>query len=212
MFKECEKACIYTLDGDFAAEARVESLDQETIGLIFEEKDMEIVNPEVLIVFYDGVEGLVTCRCRLSAVRRISGEMGKAVCKAFCQMEERLGVEQRRRDLKVRVSLPVTLETADAAGKVIRVAASVKNISVGGVGLESSVCLEEKQIFFFTFETPLGSARLKASILWRKELANGYGTSVWQYGCRFFDMAGNEEALVRKFVFQEQLKKRKTEV
>lgn len=210
MFKECEKACIYTLEGAFIAEAKVVNLEQETMGLIFEEQDVEKISPQSVIVFYDDVEGLVTCRCRLSAAQKAGAEMGENVYQVVCQIDETLSTEQRRRDLKVHVSFPVTLETGDAAGKAVHIDANAKNISVGGIGLESSVQMKENQVFSFLFENELGSARLKACILWSKQEQNEYGTPLWLYGCRFFDMTDNEEALVRKFVFQQQLKKRKT--
>ncbi|WP_077612071.1 PilZ domain-containing protein [Clostridium sp. Marseille-P2415] len=213
MLKECEKACIYTLDGVFLAEVKVVDSDKDSMGLIVEEKDMDKVNTETVIVFYDGVQGLVTCKCRLSARMKIngdeSGEVGGAIYKVPCQIDELVGVEQRRNDLKVRVSFPVMLETSDADGKVTKIPARVKDVSAGGVGFESKQKLAEEQLFSFLFETDTGCTRLKGYVLWAEKLSKEEEPPRYRYGSRFLDMTSYQESMVRKFAFQEQLKRRK---
>ncbi|ADL05946.1 PilZ domain-containing protein [Lacrimispora saccharolytica] len=215
MFIECEKACVYTMDGVFIAEVKVVDSHKDSMGLIFEEEDMDMVNTESVIVFYDGVQGLVTCRCRLSGRVKISGdesgEIGNAIYKVPCLVDELIGIEQRRRDLKVRISMPVTLETADADGKVTHIAAKAKDISAGGIGLEAAVELKESQVFSFLFDTDSDCTRLKASILWVKKISEENEPPRYRYGSRFFDMTTYQESMVRKFTFLEQLKRRKTQ-
>lgn len=213
MFIECEKASVYSIGGDFIAEARVVDSHKHSLGLIFETTDMDKVSTESVIVFYDGVQGLVTCRCRLSARVKVNGdeigETGNALYKVPCFIDELIGMEQRRHDLKVRVSLPVTLETADLAGKVIHIAAKIKDISAGGIGFESDALLKQEQIFSFLFETDRGSDRFKASILWKRRISGENEPPCYRYGGRFFDMTSYQESMVRKFTFLEQLKRRK---
>lgn len=213
MLKECEKACVYTLDGVFLAEVKVVDSDKDSMGLICEEKDMDKVNTETVIVFYDGLQGLITCKCRLSARVKIngdeSGEAGGAIYKVPCQVDELVGVEQRRNDLKVRVSFPVMLETSDADGKVTKIPARVKDISAGGIGFESKQKLTEQQLFSFLFETDTGCTRLKGYVLWAERLSKEEEPPRYRYGSRFFDMTSYQESMVRKFAFQEQLKRRK---
>lgn len=215
MLIECEKASVFTLDGVFIAEVKVVDSHQDSMGLIFEEKDMDKVNTESVIVFYDAVQGLVTCKCRLSGRVKINGDeignIGNAIYKVPCEIDKLIGIEQRRRDLKVRVSFPVTLETADVDGKVTHIAAKIKNISAGGIGLESAEELKESQIFSFLFKTDTGCTRLKASILWVKKLSDENEPPRYRYGCRFFDMTSYQESTVRRFTFLEQLKRRKTQ-
>lgn len=215
MFIECEKACIYSLDGVFIAEAKVVDSDKDSMGLIFEEEDMDKVHTETVIVFYDGVQGLVTCKCRLSARVRIngteSGEEAGAIYKVPCQIDELIGIEQRRSDLKVRVSIPVVLETSDSDGKVTHIEAKMKDISAGGAGFESADKLNEEQIFSFLFNTDNGCTRLKGCILWVKKLSEEEENPCYRYGSRFFDMTSYQESMVRKFTFQEQLKRRKVQ-
>lgn len=213
MFNECEKACIYSLEGVFLAEVRVVDSDKDCMGLIFEEEDMDKLDTETVIVFYDSFQGLVTCKCSLSGRVKISGnetgDFGRAIYKVPCKINELVGVEQRRRDLKVRVSIPVKLETTDAQGKVIHVKAKIKDISAGGVGLESETELKENQLFSFVFKTDAGSTRLKGSVLWVKRLTEEDEPPYYRYGSRYFDLNSYEESMVRKFTFQEQLKNRK---
>ncbi len=213
MFNECEKACIYSLNGVFIAEVRVVDADKDSLGLIFEEDDMDKVHTETVIVFYDGIQGLVTCKCRLSARVRIdgteSGEESGAIYKVPCQIDELIGIEQRRHDLKVRLSLPVVLETSDADGKVTHIDVKIKDISAGGVGFESARKLNQEQIFSFLFDTDAGCTRLKGCVLWVKKLSGEDEPPFYRYGSRFFDMTSFQESMVRKFTFQEQLKRRK---
>lgn len=216
MFKECEKACIYSLDNVFLAEVRVVDGEQEEMGLIFDqEEDMDKVNIETIVVFYDAIQGLVTCRCSLSGRVKVTGEevgeTGKAIYKVPCRINEQIAVEQRRKDLKVRVSLPVELEMADREGNVIHVPVKIKDISAGGIGFESEIELTEGDIFSFLFETAAGCSRLKASILWIDIKLEDIDNNGYRYGGRFFDQTSFQESLVRKFTFEEQLKSRKVQ-
>nr|WP_314462382.1 PilZ domain-containing protein [uncultured Clostridium sp.] len=213
MLRECDKACIYSFDGVFLAEVKVVDSENDSMALIFEEEDMDKVNTESVIVFYDGIQGLVTCKCSLSARVKVvgteSGDLGRAIYKVPCRIDELIGVEQRRRDLKVRVSIPVMLETADEQGKVIHLPAKLKDISAGGIGFESPERLKENQIFSFMFETDAGDTRLKASILWVSEVTENGEEPFYRYGSRYFGLSTYQESMVRKFTFQEQLKRRK---
>ena len=213
MLKECEKACIYSFDGVFLAEVKVVDSEKESMALIFEEEDMDKVNTESVIVFYDGIQGLVTCKCSLSARVKVvgdeMGDLGRAIYKVPCRIDELIGVEQRRIDLKVRVSIPVVLETADELGKVTHIPAKLKDISAGGIGFESQSKLKENQIFSFEFETDTGNTRLKASVLWIREVAEKGEEPFYRYGSRYFGLSTYQESMIRKFTFQEQLKRRK---
>ncbi|WP_367569197.1 PilZ domain-containing protein [Lacrimispora sp.] len=214
MFNECEKACIYSLNGVFLAEVRVVDAHSDSIGLIFEEEDMDKVNIDSVVVFYDGIQGLVTCKCSLSARVKITGEevgeIGSAIYKVPCHIDEMMGTEQRRRDLKVKVSFPIIMEIADPDGKVIQVDAKIKDVSAGGIGFESKHQLMVDQIYSFLFDTDTGCTRLKGQVLWAERLSKEEEKPYFRYGSRFFDMTTYQESLVRKFTFQEQLKRRKT--
>ncbi|MEY8356476.1 PilZ domain-containing protein [Lachnospiraceae bacterium 54-53] len=214
MFIECEKACIYSQDGVFIAEVKVVDSDKDSPGLILEEEDLDKVNTESVVVFYDGVQGLVTCRCSLAGRVKINGDetggsSSGAIFKVPCQIDELMDVDQRRRDLKVKVSIPVILEISDAGGDTTHIAARIKDISAGGVGFESAHKLNVEQIFSFLFDTDAGSVMLSGSVLWEKQLSKEGEPPRYRYGSCFFDMTSMEESMVRKFTFQEQLKRRK---
>lgn len=211
MFKDCEKACVYTVDGDYIAQARVVNADRENMGLIFDGDDIDRLKTETVIVFFDGEQGLVTCRCRLSASVRVKeGEKRKehAMFMVPCQIDEQLGVEQRRRDLKVRTSFDMKIEFLDQEGDLVSVKGRAKDISAGGVGLESTEHLMDGQKFSFYFETATGSTRLNGEVLWCEDLSTK-NSPLYHYGCRFNNMTIRQESIVRRFTFQEQLKRRK---
>lgn len=65
MFTECKKACICSFAGNLLAEVEVVDSHKERMGLIIREEDVRKISAEMIIVFYDGIQGLVTCRCLL---------------------------------------------------------------------------------------------------------------------------------------------------
>jgi len=213
MFNDCEKACIYSFDGVFLAEVKVIDSDKDSMGLIFEEEDMDKVKTETVIVFYDGIQGLVTCKCSLSGRVKISGnESGEdsgSIYKVPCHIDELIGVDQRRQDLKVKVSFRIMLETQDETGENVKIPSKIKDISAGGVGLESKVNMNDGQYFVFSFDTDAGNTMLEGIVLWGKKISAENDTPVYRYGCRFCNMTSMKESMVRKFAFQEQLKRRK---
>ena len=215
MFKECNKACVYSQDGVYLAEVRVLDAETEDIGLVFEEEDIDMVSTESIVVFYDDIQGLVTCECRLAGRVRITGkELGDkngAIFKIPCHIDEIRGREQRRQDLKVTVRCTVELLMAEDEKKTKRVKAKMKNISAGGAGFETAGYLRENQIFSFPFTIAGEVLWLTAIVVWKKNLAAERKEPYYYYGCSFFGLTASKESAVRRFVYQEQMKRRKVE-
>jgi hypothetical protein len=202
---ECKKASIYSFAGGLLAEAEVVDCDKDIMGLIIEKSDIGKIGAETIVIFYDGVKGLVTCKCRLSDWVKLEDRPAYQVS---CRVDKQISEEERRQDMKVRVKHSVTLEIPDDDGNVLHIQAEVKDLSAGGVGFVSREELKEEQLFSFLIDTKFGCVRLKGCILWKKELSDKEGNHYYRYGSRFFDMTDHQESMIRKITVFEHLRNR----
>lgn len=206
MFTECKKACICSFSGNFLMEAEVVDSDKERIGLIIREEDVRKISAETIIIFYDGVQGLVTCRCRLYEKVKLEEKL----CYRFsCRIMERIGEVQRRGDRKVRVAFPVVLEITDDDQNLIHRKVVVKDISAGGMGFESEEELKEGCLFSFLLDTNFGCVRLKGCVCWKKESSDENGKHFYRYGGHFLDQTSHQEAVLGKILLLEHVKGKK---
>lgn len=206
MFVDCKKACICSFTGVPLAEAEVVDSGKEPMGLIIKEEDIRKISAEMIIVFYDDVRGLVTCKCRLDdKVEVEDGPFYKLSCRVLERMEEL----ERRRDMKVRICFPASMDISDTEENIFHVKAEVKNISAGGVGFESKEDLKEGSVFSFLMDVKSACIRLKGTVLWKKKVLDGEKDCYYRYGGRFQEMTSHQETVLGKFLLQEQIKEKK---
>lgn len=196
MVNDCEKACIYTFGGILLAEATVVDSDKEDIGLIVKEEDVKKISMTMVVVFYDGKKGLVTCECRQFSKTKLAEE---AAYQLTCRIEKRISEEERRRELKIKIEFPVILEIFDAEANKDHVQVLVKDISAGGIGFESDTELQEEQLFSFLVDLPHFCFRLKGRIIWKKKVSEG-DKAIFRYGSSFYEMNTYQDSMVRKFI------------
>lgn len=213
MFKHCQKASVFNEKHIEVALARVTDQEEDAVVLIFDDDVLEQLDSEMDVMFYDGDMGLVTCRCGFSGYRdrKVVEPDGKAVMKyaTYCQIGEVIGIEQRRRDIKVRVGFPLVMETRNEEGKLLKVPVKTKNISAGGIAFETTYALKKGERMSFPFDQGDKMVDLQAEILWVKETEEE--GKPFLYGCRFVDMNLTKEGVVRRYVYQEQMKDRRIE-
>ena len=206
MFVDCKKACICSFTGIPLAEAEVVDSGKEPMGIIIREEDIRKISAEMIIVFYDDVRGLVTCKCRLDGKERVEE---KPFYKLSCRVLERMEELERRRDTKVRICFPAAMDISDTEESILHVKADVKNISAGGIGFESREELKEGATFSFLMDIKSACLRLKGTVLWKKKILDGEKGNYYRYGGRFLEMTSHQETLLGKLLLQEQIKGRK---
>ena len=206
MFVDCKKACICSFTGIPLAEAEVVDSGKEPMGIIIREEDIRKISAEMIIVFYDDVRGLVTCKCRLDEKVRVEE---RPFYKLSCRILERMEELERRRDTKVRLCFPAAMDISDPEESISHVKAEVKNISAGGVGFESKEELKEGSTFSFLMDIRSACIRLKGTILWKKKVLDGEKGYYYRYGGRFLEMTAHQETVLGKLLLQEQIKGRK---
>lgn len=151
------------------------------------------VRAPVDIRFYDPIQGLVRCRCRLSSPL-VSGSMRSYRCEILKQLTQ----IQRREDIKVALTVMVNV---DYEGMYYP--AYVQNISAGGVYLVSSLVAMAGEQLSFQFNQDGVSIPLTAEILRVELQVNSNGRSAYGYGCRFINLPPSYEAQLRSYVFKE---------
>lgn len=204
MFMECKKACIYTFAGSLLAEVEVLDGNKEAIELIIKEEDIWNISGETMIEFYDGKQGLVTCKCRISGMTKLADQ---TAYRATCKIVKMVSENERRQALKVRIEQPVTIEASEDSGQIIHIQAEIKDISQGGVGFESKESLNEDQSFSFLINTSYGLLRLKGCVLWKKDFIDDNEELCYRYGAQFLEMTPHQESIIKKFTLSERLKK-----
>lgn len=204
MFMECRKACIYSFAGSLLAQVEVMNGDKEVMELIINETDIWNISGETMIEFYDGKQGLVTCKCRISGMTKLPDQ---SAYRATCKVVKMVSENDRRQALKVRIEQPVTIETSGDSGTLLHIQAEIKDISVGGVGFESKENLMENQPFSFLINTNYGCVRLKGCVIWKKEVSEMGKNIGYRYGAQFLEMTPHQESMIKKFTLSERLKK-----
>lgn len=146
------------------------------------------------VVFYDPLQGIVHCRCSLSAPL-VAGDR----CSYRCEVLEQLSREQRREDLKISLSLKVDVSYRDGHWP-----STILNISAGGVMLVSDLVAQPKDRLSFNFPKVSPPIPLTAEVLRVELYLPPYGRTAYSYGCRFVDLNAQQESQLRGYIFQEE--------
>lgn len=211
MFERCKKADILEKSGELLCRARVKVGRSGDIMMIIPTAAAYKPNSNYHVIFYDPVNGLVTCKCRLStSVTLPGGEL----CSLRCEVQDRLAARQRRQDVKVPVQINVMIHVSSQPGDTFRVPelgypATIDNISAGGVYLRTALEMEPGRRVWFSMRQTGEELTLTVQLL-RKErvLAQPGRGEMFGYGCKFVNLLSRQETLLRSYVFQEERRQR----
>lgn len=204
--ERCKKADVYDDKEQLLCEAQVKVTYLGEIFLYTPRSFDHHQQEDYPIVFFDPVMGLSTCRCRLSAPVHQSQQtiFRCAILKDIAQV-------QRRNDIKIPLSIPVTITVTHMPDPAIpqpegSYPATIGNISAGGVYLRSELAVEPGAHLSFVFDRAGGSIPLTAEILRAEEIPRRRPkeTISFGYGCRFVRLAACYENRLRSYVFQEE--------
>lgn len=213
MLDNCKKADLYDDEGNLLYQCSVE---QGPMGglLLVASRDLDYQSQkDFLVVFYDPVMGMVTCRCTLSTPLNLPNHM----LSLRCEVVEQLSQDQRRMDLKVPVGLKVMIHVPAHPGDTFYVPekgypATAENISAGGVYLRSDLPLQAgRQLWFDLNEIGGNSPTLTAYVLRVDTFESTFGKPTYGYGCYFTKLTSQQESQLRSYVFREERRLRKRE-
>lgn len=207
--ENCKSAKVYGDSKNLLCEARVSLGPMGSLLLVVPRSLDPHSGEEFLIEFMDPALGVLTCRCVLSSPLPLPDRM----CSMRCEILERLSQQQRREDLKVPITVDVTVHVSRQPGDSVYVPpegvpATVRNISAGGVYLATELVLAEGRRLWFDFRETGERLRLDARILRVEDITKRPNQPMYGYGCRFIDLSARNENQLRNYVFREEKRQR----
>ena len=205
LFQYCRKAEIYNGAGDLLCVADVTYEPKSGLLVTVPRSFKHLSQPSFALVFYDPVQGLVTCNCVFSAPLILPGGWRSL----RCQVQEQLYRRQRRLDLKIPLECAVMVRLLpgsedDPPPPETPCPATVHNLSAGGVYLTTRLNAAVGRRLAFSFHETGAPIPLVASILRVERDLSERDPALAGYGCRFTDMAAREESLLRGYIFQRE--------
>lgn len=197
------KARVYDLNNRFVCEGKaVYRKDEERLYL----RANELIGdrgPDFLVHFMDDSQGVFDFRCAYEGYEREGAQFV-----TILEILETIKNIQRRQDVKVKTNLPVmvTLLEADdtvkidpSSMKAMQVQAWLRDISAGGIMMETAEPLEINQKLLFPFDKGSSPILLTAEVLREQEPMND---SNYCYGCRYLNNNSGKESIIREYVFR----------
>ncbi len=199
--KDCENCLVYGSDKRPLARARVVQLGDDEIQLFFSSYKLRNARLRTIVDFYDGQQGLVRSLCELVLKKNQSANRISEPWTADGTILKVYDVLQRQKDLRVKVH--INLECITPQG--YRFTGIIQNISAGGIFLLADQKMNPGQAISFRHAFKDGDpVEFGVRVIRRQEILaqGGYG-----YGCQFMDLSAQDEADIRKFVYNKQIEK-----
>jgi c-di-GMP-binding flagellar brake protein YcgR len=204
LLSNCSKCSIYNLDKRYICDAQVTPIDETQVSLTILDDYADQLATEVHITFYDDRRGLVSYYCTLSNYKEVIIQEFRNCYAATCQLNEYIGIVQRRNDIKIKTDFKVELSMTDENDQPIMMEVAIKNISAGGFFFVTKEELPVGKVFSFIFKKGSLPLILQGSILREQETATG----LHGYGCKFILLSTAKEAIIREYVFRQQLQQK----
>lgn len=207
MLNHCVKCSIYNLDKEFICDAQVSLVDETQASLALLDDVSDQLLTEVNVTFYDDIQGLVTYLCVLSGYREVALPHFRNYYSVTCRFQKQISVIQRRSDIKIKTDFVIDITTIGSDNHETMIEVSVKNMSAGGLYFETENELAVGSEFSFLFRKGSLPLVLKGLILRRQEFQSPH---FYGYGCSFTHLSSAKEAIIREFVFREQVRQKST--
>ena len=152
------------------------------------------------IDFYDLQKGMIVTLAEVVMRKNPAFPESPYPWIGVCDIREVLRIVQRQNDVRVSVAmeLPFVKEKEKDDEEELHFFGIIRNLSAGGIFMETNVPLKEDDIVRFHYRFDKMDRELKLVVVWIKADENGrYG-----YGLRFLRMSLGEESEVRNHVFQ----------
>lgn len=234
--QHCNKAQIYTVQENLICNADViGDVEDNSTTLRFNGSRKDILETEVLVKFLDAAQGVLPCICRLSeydeefehtveteepdeenaaaSSEEDAPKDGTSItCTVKCTIVAEHEVIQRRQDVKVSINLETSASFLDENQQLESCDILILDISAGGMFCLSKQKWPEKQVFaakIFDKTLPVDIEVI------RVQTAHSYSPDYapddprFGYGCQFINLSQASESALRKFVYQQQLQRRR---
>lgn len=199
------KARVYDINNRFICEGKAVYKKNEGFVHVLANENLEKKGPGFLVHFMDDNQGIVDFRCGYSGFEREGLAYNNIL-----EVAEIVKIIQRRQDVKAKTNIQVKiilLEYNDSVKidpdtmKAIQIQARLRDISAGGVMLETEAELEVNQKFLFPFDKGSSPILITAQVIREQPHENQYR----HYGCKYLNNNNGKESIIREYVFRLQL-------
>lgn len=175
---------------------------KENVKIYFALSALQDARVKTNVVFYDDVMGILHGECELLIRRNPADNKNKYPWMADC-MINRLQMDEnnRRQAIRVKTDIAITL-SSQFHGSFL---GTIKDLSVGGLLLETSQILSKDEEFYFSYNFGGGMQKFYAAPV-RGLLGEG---GRYRYGCQFNRLSEAGESVIGKYLFKRQQELRK---
>jgi len=199
VLRDCKKGMVHWPEGDRNIPVLVEKNGDEIL-LYFKGYKFQDTRFVSEIDFYDLQKGMIVTLAEVVMRKNPAFPESPYPWIGVCDIREVLRIVQRQNDVRVSVAmeLPFVKEKEKDDEEELHFFGIIRNLSAGGIFMETNVPLKEDDIVRFHYRFDKMDRELKLIVVWIKADENGrYG-----YGLRFLRMSLGEESEVRNHVFQ----------
>ena len=199
VLRDCKKGMVHWPEGDRNIPVLVEKNGDEIL-LYFKGYKFQDTRFVSEIDFYDLQKGMIVTLAEVVMRKNPAFPESPYPWIGVCDIREVLRIVQRQNDVRVSVAmeLPFVKEREKDDEEELHFFGIIRNLSAGGIFMETNVPLKEDDIVRFHYRFDKMDRELKLVVVWIKADENGrYG-----YGLRFLRMSLGEESEVRNHVFR----------
>ncbi|WP_314908613.1 PilZ domain-containing protein [Oribacterium asaccharolyticum] len=199
VLRDCKKGMVHWPEGDRNIPVLVEKNGDEIL-LYFKGYKFQDTRFVSEIDFYDLQKGMIVTLAEVVMRKNPAFPESPYPWIGVCDIREVLRIVQRQNDVRVSVAmeLPFVKEREKDDEEELHFFGIIRNLSAGGIFMETNVPLKEDDIVRFHYRFDKMDRELKLVVVWIKAGENGrYG-----YGLRFLRMSLGEESEVRNHVFR----------
>ena len=199
VLRDCKKGMVHWPEGDRNIPVLVEKNGDEIL-LYFKGYKLQDTRFVSEIDFYDLQKGMIVTLAEVVMRKNPAFPESPYPWIGVCDIREVLRIVQRQNDVRVSVAmeLPFVKEKEKDDEEELHFFGIIRNLSAGGIFMETNVPLKEDDIVRFHYRFDKMDRELKLVVVWIKAGENGrYG-----YGLRFLRMSLGEESEVRNHVFR----------
>ena len=199
VLRDCKKGMVHWPEGDRNIPVLVEKNGDEIL-LYFKGYKFQDTRFVSEIDFYDLQKGRIVTLAEVVMRKNPAFPESPYPWIGVCDIREVLRIVQRQNDVRVSVAmeLPFVKEREKDDEEELHFFGIIRNLSAGGIFMETNVPLKEDDIVRFHYRFDKMDRELKLVVVWIKAGENGrYG-----YGLRFLRMSLGEESEVRNHVFR----------
>ena len=195
-------ARLHDMQNHFIVETKAVYRPDDKVVYLTAGEDLSDKGPDFLVHYSDDVQGVHDLRCTWTGQEQEDDMYYIAL-----SVEEIVKNVQRRMDVKAKINLPIrlallqqdnTAQTDPETGRSLQIRGYLRDISAGGVMIETEHKMEAGQKFAFPFDKGSEPVLLNAEVIREQEGSGSFNS----YGCKFYDSNNTKDAAVREYVFR----------